>query len=407
MLALLVPYALAADCPAEPALRDPDGEMTVLAQNLKFIITGTKRKERDALFANYLAHEGAAVDVLLLSEARLTRSLEAWRPEWCFYTQVALAETDGYRWAPLEAGRPPAGLAMGIRQRAEGQARIVSGDAGRRYRARATSLAEGFLGQIFGFRKGWASLRIDDTQLVWSHTQASYKRRPERGAGASRRGRVGQFEDLAEDLGRPEGATLITGDLNLLAGFRPHRDEDDARIDRARAIDADTVARFRDHTGIDLTWPWSVDKDLEPAAEGELRLAALAPPAPKERVPVGTFAGGFDKRRADATWDVGAPYDRVGVNDAFLARHPGTRVRPVEIAQGWMRVSDHMGLEIAIPFARSRPTPVAQDKPRRRGVMSPRACSYVGEGHPRVGRGALALGGPRGGNVDVDSLLGP
>jgi len=401
MLALLVSYALAADCPAEPALRDPDGEMTVLAQNLKFIITGAKRKERDALFADYLAHEGAAVDVLLLSEARLTRGFEAWRPEWCFYTQVPFAETDGYRWAPIEAGRPPGGLAMGIRQRPGGQLRTVGGDAGRRYRARPTSLAEGFLGRLFGFRKGWARLRVDDTQLVWSHTQASYKRRPERGAGAERRGRVGQFEDLAEDLGRPEDATLMTGDLNLLAGFRPHREEDDARIERARAIDTDTVARFREHTGIDLTWPWSADKEPDASAAGELRLASLTPTTPRERVPVGTFAGGLDKRRLDARWDVGAPYDRVGVNDAFLARHPGTRVRRVEIAHGWMRVSDHLGLEIAIPFARALPTPVAHAKPR--SVLSPRECSYTEDAHPRSRRGAWGSLGP----ADADALLGP
>ncbi|MES2640337.1 MAG: endonuclease/exonuclease/phosphatase family protein [Myxococcota bacterium] len=407
MLTLLVPYALAAHCPAEPSLKDPDGEVTVLAQNLKFIITGTKRKERDQLFADYLRTEGADVDILLLSEARLTRSFESWAPEWCFYTQIGTASLDGYRWAPIEAGRPPGGLAMGLRQRPEGTVHQVSGEAGRRYRARPTSFAEGVLGRVFGFRKGWAGLHIDDTHLVWSHTQASYKRRPERGAGEGRSGRAGQFADLAEDLGRPEGATLITGDLNLLAGFVPRRERDERRVTRARDIDSETVAQFRERTGIDLAWPWARVDDprvedallvaVLPAAEGErdaalngagatsvaapdIVLVSAPPPMLATLGPaqgeafLGTFAGGFDRRRDDDTWDVGAAYDRVGVNEAFLARHPGTRVRRVEIANEWMRVSDHLGLQIAIPFVREA-APRAESAAKVRS-STPRACRF-------------------------------
>ena len=82
MIALLAGLALGAECPAEPSLRDPDGEVTALAQNLKFIITGEKRRLRDALFAEWLGDEGAHVDLLLLSEARLTGGFTAWEPEW-------------------------------------------------------------------------------------------------------------------------------------------------------------------------------------------------------------------------------------------------------------------------------------------------------------------------------------
>ncbi|MDP2312336.1 MAG: hypothetical protein Q8P41_05480 [Pseudomonadota bacterium] len=435
MIALLASVVLAAPCPAEPSLRDPDGEVTVLAQNLKFIITGTRRKARDELLAGYLREEGDNVDILLLSEARITRSFEGWRPEWCFYTQVAVPGHDGYRWAPIESGRPPGGLAMGVRQRPDGTARKVSADAGRRYRARPTSFAEGVLGRVFGFRKGWAGLEIDDTHLVWSHTQASYKRRPERGAGEGRSGRVGQFADLADDLGRPERATLITGDLNLLAGFQPRRQEDEPRVTRARAIDDDTVVRFRERTGIDLAWPWS--RSGAPLGDGETLLAqvvatdAAAPLgatadhlAPAEPLPVvaavlateapvaatwpgdrgaverpsGTFAGGIDRRREDDTWDVGAAYDRVGVNGAFLARHPGTRVRRVEIARGWMRVSDHFGLEIAIPFAAEKPAPPV--RALAQGLATRSACRFSAPTGP--GRVRLVAGRGTGGSGRFD-----
>lgn len=357
MLPLLVPFALAAECPAAPALRDPDGEVTALAQNLKFIVTGEKRKERTGLLRDWLDHEGAHVDLLLLSEARITRGMEDWAPEWCFYTQLP-ADRDGYAWAPITSGRPPGGLALGVRQRDEGVERSVGLLAGRKYRARPTSLAEGFLGKLFNFEKGWAGVRIDDTHLVWSHTQASYRKDPSVGAGEAGRGRAGQFEDLAEDLGRPEHATLLTGDLNLLAGFRPKRADDEPRVEAARAKDDATVARFREQTGIDLTWRWERARvahlDVDPAVSsvetGESAATTAGAGAGAVAAPAGTFAGRIDRRRAERAWDEGAPYDRVGVNDAFLERHPGTRVRPVEIVRDWLGVSDHFGLEIVIPF---------------------------------------------------------
>lgn len=440
MLALLVPYAFAAHCPSEPSLRDPDGEVTVLAQNLKFIITGTKRRDRNEVLADYLRTEGAGVDLLLLSEARLTGSFDAWTPEWCFYTQASVKDHDGYRWAALDTGRPPAGLAMGVRQRADGIERKVSGDAGRRYRATPTSFAEGVLGRVFGFRKGWAGLQIDETHLVWSHTQASYRKRPERGAGEGRRGRAGQFADLAEDLGHPEGATLITGDLNLLAGFQPRREADEARVTRARAIDDATVDHFRTRTGIDLAWPWNrevamatLDETVTLAAVGrpagqlgqaptDAAADQLAPPeavtdtvastqdlpvadAPPAPRPMGTFAGGWDRRRTDDTWDVGAAYDRVGVNEAFLARHPGTRVRRVEIAKGWMRVSDHFGLEIAIPFAK-RPPRVAKEPARPVFARSSCRFSRPAANTGRLLRGTLAFNGP-GDDTPIPTNMNP
>jgi hypothetical protein len=433
MLAFLLSLTAAASCPVDPALRDPDGEVTILEQNLKFILTGERRRERDRLLADYLEGDGASVDVLLLSEARITRSLDAWGDGWCFYTQAAAK--DGYRWAPLQVGRPPGGLAMGIRQRPEGEPRKISTFAGRRFRARPTTLAEGVLGKLVGYRKGWAGLRIDDTQLVWSHTQASYRRHPDVGAGRKGRGRAGQFDDLADDLGRPDTATLLTGDLNLLAGFWPDAPEDEARVRRAREIDDHTIASFAARTGLDLALPWfgpearerraelrsearavgntslaARDEDTQapdapvgavslagpfdpaetgrtdaapaiadglPAAvagdatltavagDGTLATAtAAAHAAPARRHPhlLGTFAGGIDRRAKSTVWDTGAAYDRVGVNAAFLERHPGTRVRPVEIAKGWLRVSDHIGLEITIPF--DPPRAVA----RRHGV---------------------------------------
>lgn len=323
LLLLLLPAANAA-CPAKPALLDADDELTVLEQNLKFISVGAHREERAALLHRYLVDEGRDVDLLLLSEARITRALPS--ADWCFYTQDG--GTDGYAWAPIESGTPPGGLAMGVRHREAGHPRVIAG-GGRPFRARPVSLAEGVLGSLVHYVKGWASLVVDDTQIVWSHTQASYKRRPERGAGALGRGRSGQFDDLADDLGHPSRATLITGDLNLLAGFTGRNDADEARVKRARDIDAHTMDAFRTRTGVDLSW----------------------------FADAGTFVGSvFTKPRA-ATWDVEAKYDRVGVNPAFLARHPGTHVAPVEIRGDRLRVSDHLGLRITIPFANAAPGP--------------------------------------------------
>lgn len=322
MLLLLTATLALADCPRVPELRDPDGQLTVLEQNLKFIATGSRRSERASLLAHYLANEGESVDLLLLSEARITDSLEDW-PDWCFYTQVGDGLGDGYRWTAIQDGRSPGGLAMGVRQNDVGTLRAIGAPAGRRYRARPVTLAEGLLGRIFNFRKGWATLVVDGTQLVWTHTQASYARHPEKGAGGIGHGRAGQFADLADDLGRPVEATLLTGDLNLLAGFTPHCSVDEPRVCRAREIDDATVTTFEARTGLNLSW----------FAQAK------------------TFVGTFLKGEAEDSWDLEAPYDRVGVNEAFLARHPGTEVRLVDIGNEHMRVSDHLGLTITIPFA--------------------------------------------------------
>lgn len=357
----------------------------MLAQNLKFILTGERRRARSALLADWLRGEGDRVDLLLLSEARLMSPLEAEARDWCFYTQLAEAQ-EGYRWAPISAGRPPGGLALGVRRREAGVLRSVGGPAGRRYRARPTSLAEGFLGKLLRFEKGWAGVEVDGTQIVWSHTQASYKRDPATGAGGEATGRAGQFEDLADDLGRPDRATLLTGDLNLLAGFSPSDATHEPRVAAARAQDDATVTRFRARTGIDLTWPWEQRepgaRSASPPAGADVLTGAAADPGVAQddgrRGPPGTFAGRIDRRKARAEWDVGAPYDRVGVNGAFLARHPDTRVRRVEIRRGWMGVSDHLGLEITIPFARAEATPERVVRPERMARPGRRPCGWAG-----------------------------
>lgn len=338
LLSTVASRPASAACAPSPELRDPDAQLTVLVQNLKFIITGRHRTERARLLSDWLDGEGKNVDLLLLSEARITSALEDWGDAWCFYTQRGDGLT-GYRWAPIAEGRPPGGLAIGVRQWSIGVQRHISGAAGRRYRARPVTMAEGFLGRIAGYRKGWAGLVVDGTEVVWSHTQASYRRRPARGAGrgytrseagevrANGHGRTGQFEDLASDLGFPTRATLLTGDLNLLAGFVPADPADEARVRAARDIDDHTVSWFKRVTGLDLDW-------MKGGA--------------------GTFAGSV---YADAAppWDAGAAYDRVGVNEAFLLRHAATRVSSVAIADAHFRVSDHLGLRIEIPFPVSMP----------------------------------------------------
>ncbi len=310
-----------AGCPATPELRDADGELTVLEQNLKFISTGTHRSERAALLRHYLEGEGQKVDIVLLEEARITDTLASLDEDWCFYTQAGDG-LSGYEWMPIQTARPPGGLALGVRQNEVVVVRHITSGGGKRFRAKAVTLAEGWLGPLVAYRKGWASLTVDDTRIVWSHTQASYHRRPEKGAGALGRGRAGQFDDLASDLGHPVEATLLTGDLNLLAGFEPTCKADESRVCRARDIDDKTVKRFRDRTGLDLSWFSNV----------------------------GTFAGSFFKSERGQAWDSLAAYDRVGVNAAFLKRHPGTHVAPVDIGDGDLAVSDHLGLRITIPF---------------------------------------------------------
>lgn len=318
---LLIVAAFA--CPETPTVVHDDAEVTALSQNLKFIATGLQRERRARVLAGWLDGPGEAVDLLMLSEARILGELVAALPGFCFYTQAGDGVEAPYTWEPLSGGEPPAGLALAVRQRSEGVAVPVGVTAGRRFRARPTSAAEGFLGKVFGYHKGWAELSVGDTRLVWSHLQASYTRRPEVGAGGPDRGRAGQVRELAETIGPTSRPTLLTGDLNLLDSFFP--DGDHSHFERAREVDGESVALFESLTGLRFRAPWQ-------DAEG------------------GTFLGSLVRGRGEGDWDVGASYDRVALNDAFLAQHPGTRVRKVAIADGDLRVSDHLGLEIVIPF---------------------------------------------------------
>lgn len=339
VLALLSWLAPAVACAPSPELRDPDGVLTVLEQNLKFIAVGGRRAERAQMLGDWLADDGQDVDLLLLEEVRLSTSLVDAMPGWCFYTQLGDGLRQSYRWRNIEEERPPGGLAIAVRTRTAGPLRDVGGDAGRRFRASPSTWVEGFLGRLVGYRKGWAGITVDGTRLVWSHTQASYRQHPERGAGARGRGRVGQFDDLAEDLGRPDHPTLLTGDLNLLDTFEAAAEGDYAgRVDAARRIDGETMAHFEDRTGLDFHWP-----RLRPRrADGS--------PAH------GTFLGNIFNTPQDPEWDGGAAYDRVGVNEAFKHQHPGALVHAVEIVRRDLRVSDHVGLKIEIPF---HPGPMA------------------------------------------------
>lgn len=317
-LALLAGLALA--CPSSPVLRDDDGVVTALSQNLKFITTGGRRAERAELLADWLNGEGAEVDLLLLSEARLLEPLRSALPDFCFYTQAARGG-DAYAWEPMGERPPPGGLALAVRSRSTGEPHVLGSAAGRPFRARPTTWVESLVGRILGYTKGWAQVTVDGTTLAWSHMQASYPRRPEVGAGEPGRGRAGQFDDLARDLGRRANPVLLTGDLNLLDGF----DADDARVAAARERDERTLARFEARTGVEFHRPGA---------------------------PAGTFLGSLLRHRGKEVWDRGAAYDRVGTNRPFAARHPETEVRVVEIVRDGLRVSDHLGLEIRIPFRR-------------------------------------------------------
>lgn len=356
MLALLALTAAASACPSQPSLRDPDGELTVLEQNLKFIVTGTRRSERAALLSDWLDRQDDTVDLLLLSEARLTSPLVETLRGWCFYGQSGDGLHRSYTWTSVTAAPPPGGLVVGVRDRSDGPLRQVGGPAGRRFRAAPATLVEGLLGRVFHYQKGWADLEVDGTHLVWSHTQASYRQHPEKGAGGPGLGRWGQFDDLASDLGHPNAPTLLTGDLNLLDRF--HAPAQRKCVDTACSIDADTVARFQERTGLDFHW-------LRPLAERDsthdgTRAAArsrdedgaraAARPHDDDDEADGTFLGTIFPHGGAEAWDRGARYDRVGVNEGFKQLHPGTRVRRVQIETAELRVSDHAGLEITIPF---------------------------------------------------------
>lgn len=308
-----------AECPPSPRLEDADTSVVALSQNMKLIATGRQRDERVGLLAGWLGGEGHAVDLLLLSEARFTDTLEAALPDWCLYTQATTG--DGYRWRPVAENRPPGGLALGVRARGGPVHRELGVSAGRRFRAHPTSLAEGVLGRVAGYVKGWARIEVEGATIVWSHTQASYRRNPSRGAGGPGRGRAGEFDDLAADLGRPEMPTMVTGDLNLLDRFPAP----EARVAAARTVDSATVARFEARTGILFHW-------FRPGLSE----------------PCGSFFGCLFPAGQDK-WDRGASYDQVGANAAFMKRHPGVRVRRVAIASAELRVSDHDGIEIEIP----------------------------------------------------------
>jgi hypothetical protein len=199
---------------------------------------------------------------------------------------------------------------------------------------------------------------VDGTHLVWSHTQASYRQHPEKGAGGPGLGRWGQFDDLASDLGHPNAPTLLTGDLNLLDRFQAPAPRE--CVNTACSIDANTVARFQERTGLDFHWLRPL-ADRDPARDGSARAAARAhdddeTSRPNGRVPPeddeadGTFLGTIFPHGGAEAWDRGARYDRVGVNEGFKQLHPGTRVRRVQIETAELRVSDHAGLEITIPF---------------------------------------------------------
>ena len=322
---------VAAACSPVPVLRDADVGVTALEQNLKFIVTGAYREERASMLRGWLDGPGRAVDVLLLSEARITEDLVPALPGWCVYGQGGDGGASPYAWTPAGAEPSPGGLVLGVRERAEGTQREIGLAAGRRFRARPTTLVEGVVARIARYHKGWAEITVDGSRLVWSHTQASYAAHPEHGAGGPRRGRAGQFDDLAEDLGRPERPTLLTGDLNLLDRFassagpasRAHQ-----RVALAARVDTDTLARFEAKTGIEFHW-------FRPAlCEGR----------------EGSFFGCLFKVGKTLPWDAGARYDRVGMNRVFIRRHPGTRIRHVAIERAGLRLSDHDGLEISIPY---------------------------------------------------------
>jgi endonuclease/exonuclease/phosphatase family metal-dependent hydrolase len=180
------------------------------------------------------------------------------------------------------------------------------------------SLAEGLLGRLAGFAKGWAAVGWEGSRLVWTHAQASYDRHPAAGAGRAGVGRAGQMQDLADDLGRSAAPVLVTGDLNALDGFA----SGDEEIRTAGEVDRGTLDGFFARTGIRF--------GKGPCAGGSF---------------LGTV---FRDRRSDSAI-AGASLDRVGLNSAFEAAHPETRVACAEIAEGRLRVSDHRGLLITVP----------------------------------------------------------
>lgn len=309
-------------CPAVPVLKDDDERLVLLSQNLQFIAIGKWRDERATLLDGYLRGDGAAVDLLLLSEARDVDALEDAMGGWCFYGQSGDGRT-GYSWTPAAAHRSPGGLVLGVRQREEGSLRLIDGPAGKVFSAKPVTFAEGWLGRMVNFVKGWANVRVDNTSYMWTHTQASYDRHPERGAGGPAVGRAGQFAELASAVPRSEPA-LLTGDLNVLDGFHSRDAVFDSKLTGARTIDAQTLRSFIDRTGM-LFHPEATT------------------------CPDGSYVGSVDATRPSESRYFGATFDRVGTNSAFSDRHPDTTVRCEEILGGGLRVSDHRGLLIDVP----------------------------------------------------------
>lgn len=326
VLLTLFATAAMALCPARPSLRDTDASVTVWAQNIKFIATGGYKDRRAEMLAAHLDTD-TEVDLLLLSEARALDPLRDAMPNWCLYTQTG-PET-AYVWG-LE-GPAPGGLALAVRNRTAGVERAVSPAAGRVYRARPVTLAEGFLGRLVGFEKGWAVASVDGTEFVWTHAQASYARSPVRGAGRpgfalgapatspTGVGRAGQFDDLAVDLRDVRAPVLLTGDLNVLDGTPSAS----PKVSAAGEVDRQTLIRFTQHTGI--TFP----ADRGPCTEGSFLGTIKA--AAKEAFP-------------------GLILDRVGTNTAFANAHAGTQTTCEHISSGGLSVSDHLGVRIAAPF---------------------------------------------------------
>lgn len=336
LLSLLLCTALAADpgCPAIPTLREDDRALTALAQNVKFIAGGERRAERAALLAGAVAAD-PAVDLLLLSEARQAAPLiAALEPPagagFCLYRQAGPRQ--GYRWA--RAGAPaPGGLLLGVRARAAGREIRLEGAAGRAFTSRALTFADGFLGPLSGFYKGFAEVRIDGVRLIWSHLQASYGPR-DAGAGGPGRGRRGQLEELAAEIAPPDlpteahGAALLVGDLNL--------------NDPRSAADAESVRQFEARTRVRLAGGHCA---------GGTWLGSLLP---------GVGPGPDD-------FFYGADLDRVGATPALEASH-ALEVRCVEVEAQGLRLSDHRGLRIRMerrepPDGTGSPGSPAGDQP--------------------------------------------
>ncbi len=295
-------------CPEVPTLRDDDDARVVLAQNIKFIVTGGRKPERARLLAGAMAAD-PAVDLLLLSEARQTGPLIAALPEFCFYRQSG--RRDGYRWEPAAGGVSPGGLVLGVRERAAGEALEIQGSAGRAFESRPLTFADGFLGPLAGFVKGFAEVRLGDpdqgVRLVWSHLQASYSRR-DRGAGRAGAGRQGQLMELAAEL-EAAGAALLTGDLNL--------------NDPRSAADSESLQLFERRSGI---------------------------PLQGGHCPEGSWHGSIWQEEAEQDpYFTGADFDRVGMSAALRQAYP-VEIRCVDIqdGSGGLRLSDHRGLRIRI-----------------------------------------------------------